>query len=206
VTRKPDPDPAARHRLVKAATRLMLSRGYSATSVNDVCAEGGQTKGSFFHYFPTKEDLGAAVLDTYIAQVFARLEAIRSEQPDPLVRVFACLEFLADASQVYPLKEGCILGRFTQELAQTVPRFRESCSAHFARWISQIEADLSQAASARGIGRLDARSLAEHAVAAFEGSLILAKAAGDPRIVRNSTTHTRNYLARVFGLQNCDSL
>ncbi len=195
--RRADPDPAARHALVKAATRLMLTRGFTATSVNEICREAGQTKGSLFHYFATKEDLGAAVLDAYLAQVFGKLDEVRANQVEPLGRVFASLDFLAAASGAYPLREGCILGRFTQELAQTHPRFREKCSAYFDRWIAFMADDFQ--AARRGLGRNEARSLAQYAVAAFEGALILAKASGDAAVVRTTIAHTRDHLARVFG-------
>ena len=178
----------------------MLSKGFSATSVDDICAEAGLTKGSLFHYFSSKEDLGAAVLDRYLARVFVKLDEIRAQQNDPLARVCACLEFLSAEAEVYPLRHGCILGRFTQELSETHPRIRAQCAGQFGRWIDSIAADLEEASQRRNIRDVDARSLAEYTLATFEGALILARAGGDGAVVRRALAHTRNHLERTFAI------
>src|SRR2546423_7189114 len=178
MARTANPDPAPRRALLKAGTRLMLARGFAATSVDDVCRETGVTKGSLFHYFDTKEALGAAVLDEYLARVFAKLDEVRAASKDPLARLVASLRFLADAAQVYPLREGCLLGRFSQELAETHPRIRGQCARAFDRFRGAVALDLRAAAKQRGL-RIDAASLAEYVLAVFEGAVVLARASGD---------------------------
>lgn len=59
---------AVREKLLGAAEALMLTDGYSRTSVESVCAKAGVTKGSLYHYFRTKEDLGIAVLEGWITR------------------------------------------------------------------------------------------------------------------------------------------
>lgn len=198
MLRTANPDPAARHALLRAATKLMLARGFSATSVDDICQGAGLTKGSLFHYFATKEDLGIAVLDQYLVRVFAKMDAVRANEQDPLARVYACLKFLSEAAETYPLSQGCILGRFTQELAQTHPRVRAKCDGYFDQWINFVASDLEEANRVRRLGRKDTRSLAEYALASFEGALILAKASGDPGVVRRTLDHAQEHLERMF--------
>src|ERR671911_434050 len=50
----------ARARLLSAGRQLMLARGFTGTSVDQICAEAGLTKGSFFHHFGTKDEFGEA--------------------------------------------------------------------------------------------------------------------------------------------------
>ena len=50
----------ARRKLLDSALRLIRAQGYSATSVDDLCAAAGVTKGAFFHHFKSKEELGVA--------------------------------------------------------------------------------------------------------------------------------------------------
>ena len=56
-----------REAILKAAKRLILIKGYNATSVDDLLHDSGVGKGSFYHYFKSKEDLGYAILDDIVA-------------------------------------------------------------------------------------------------------------------------------------------
>ena len=61
--------------LLDAAKHLMLSKGYSGTTVDEVCASAGVTKGSFYHHFESKEALALALIDHYFSEVEAVLLA-----------------------------------------------------------------------------------------------------------------------------------
>ena len=58
--RSSPPKPTARDRLLDAALRIIREKGYAATTVDDLCAAAGVTKGAFFHHFKNKDELGAA--------------------------------------------------------------------------------------------------------------------------------------------------
>ena len=53
---------ATRNKLIEATQSLVLKRGFNATTVDDICAEAGVTKGSFFHHFENKDDIGLAAV------------------------------------------------------------------------------------------------------------------------------------------------
>src|SRR3982751_3084934 len=57
--------PETKRKLVDAGVQLMRSRGFNATTVDHICASARVTKGGFFHYFKSKEDLGAAALSRF---------------------------------------------------------------------------------------------------------------------------------------------
>src|ERR1700728_2528102 len=81
-------------KLLDATLKVVRTKGYSATRIEDVCAEAGLTKGSFFHHFKSKEDLAlaaAAHWDVLSAQVFAA--APYHSAADPLSRLIAYVEF-----------------------------------------------------------------------------------------------------------------
>jgi TetR/AcrR family transcriptional regulator, transcriptional repressor for nem operon len=61
-------------RILNAALQVIRSKGYSATRIEDVCEAAGLTKGSFFHHFSTKEELGIAAAD-YWSEVTSALFA-----------------------------------------------------------------------------------------------------------------------------------
>src|SRR3954463_8450120 len=85
---------SAREKLLDAALAMVREKGYSATSVDELCARAGVTKGAFFHHFRSKDDLGVAAA-TYWSEVtsgfFAAAEYHR--HADPLDRVLGSIAF-----------------------------------------------------------------------------------------------------------------
>jgi AcrR family transcriptional regulator len=59
---------ATRQRLLDAAQRSILEKGFTATSIDELIAECGLTKGGFFYHFKDKTDLAKALLQRYIAR------------------------------------------------------------------------------------------------------------------------------------------
>ena len=111
-------DSPTKDRLLHAAQELMLAKGYNATTVDEICEAAGLTKGSFFHYFRGKEELGAAVLERYCDSTMQMLQAAPHRQiKDPLKRLFGYLDFLMEMSRSPLAAKGCLLGTFAQELS-----------------------------------------------------------------------------------------
>lgn len=187
-------------KLLDAAQRLMLAKGFAATTVDEICDAAGLTKGSFFHYFENKEHLGKAVLERFCTSVFQRMqEGPFHKKRDPLQRVYGYVDFLRKMSG-HPLADkGCLLGTFAQELSDTHPEIRAACAQRFAEWAGAVKRDLDEAkAKYAPKARVDTQSLAEHFIAVLEGSLILAKAKQDRRMVAQNLQHFKRYVQRLF--------
>ncbi|HET6465945.1 MAG TPA: TetR/AcrR family transcriptional regulator [Nitrospiria bacterium] len=190
----------AREKLLDAAQRLMLVKGYPATTIDEICSAAKLTKGSFFHYFESKEDLGKALLDRY-ASAGQRMEwsALRMNNRDPLERVYGYLDFSARLYQRPHGRNGCLLGNFAQELSDTHPEIRSLCAKRFDEWAAMFKRALDEAKiKHRPRATLDTQGLAEHFIAVLEGSLILGKAHRDMGIVRKNLRHFKQYLKMVF--------
>jgi TetR/AcrR family transcriptional repressor of nem operon len=199
--RKQHPDSLTRNKLLDAAQELMLAKGYVATSVDDVCQAAGLTKGSFFHYFPSKEDLGIAVAQSFYELKRQAFEAAPFHRlDDPLDRVLGHVDFLIERVRGPMASKGCLLGTFVQELAQTHPNIRATCAACFEESIAYLARELEQARDKHAPqATWDARSLADHLVAVIQGAIILAKARQDTRVMQESLEHFKRYLQAVFG-------
>jgi len=199
--RKADPDSPTRKKLLDAAQELMLAKGFTATSVDDVCEAAGLTKGSFFHYFEGKEHLGRAVAERFFAakkEFF--LSAPFRQKKDPLDRVFGHVDFLIEFSRSPMAGHGCLLGTFVQELSATHPSIRSVCAACFEEQAAGLKHDLDEAkAKYAPRARWSTQSLAEHLLAVVQGAIILAKAKQDRKVVEDSLVHFREYLACLFG-------
>jgi len=178
----------------------MLAKGYEATSVEEICETADLTKGSFFHYFETKEELGKAVLERFCRQQQERMQtASFHAKRDPLERIEGMLGFMIQMSKEPMAKQGCLLGTFSQELAKTHPEIRRCCAEQFQGWTEGLKRDLDEAkAMYVPKGSIDTRSLAEHLIAVIEGSLILVKANQDTTVMAKNLRHFQRYLRTLF--------
>lgn len=194
-------DPPTKLRLLEAAQSLMLKKGFTATTVDEICADARLTKGSFFHYFKTKEDLGRQVLDHYRSSTQARLQtAPFVEIEDPFLRLHGYLDLFVALARQPAIEKSCLFGNFAQEIATTHPSLRETCAEGFAFWRDQIASELEEARSVHTPAvDFDSGGVADHFIAIYEGSLILAKARQDPRVIEQGVEHFRRYLDVLFG-------
>jgi TetR/AcrR family transcriptional repressor of nem operon len=194
-------DSLTREKLLDAAQELMLAKGYTATSVDEICEAAGLTKGSFFHYFEGKEHLGRVLAERFHASMRQLFESAPFHQKkDPLDRVFGRVDFLIGLSRSPQGGKGCLLGTFVQELSATHPAIRSVCATCFGEVARSFQQDLDLAKEKYAPrSRWSTRSLAEHLTAVAQGAMILAKAKQDPTVVEESLVHYREYLKCVFG-------
>jgi TetR/AcrR family transcriptional repressor of nem operon len=197
----PRPDSATKEKLLGAAQSLMLAKGFTATTVDEICETAKLTKGSFFHYFKSKDHLGQAVLDRFVS---TKQQAIQKspflKMRDPLQRVYGYLDFIIEMSKGPAAPSSCLLGNFAQELSDTHPKIRTQCATYFAKWAEQFQRDLDEAKKQYAPrAPIDTRSLAEHFIAVLEGALILAKAKQEREPVAEHVRHFKRYVKSQFG-------
>lgn len=189
---------ATKEKLLDAAHELMLSKGYAATSVEDVCRAASLTKGSFFHYFKNKEELGREVADEFYARAQAGFGPLVAGIQDPLERIHTYLDVRASLADD-PAHLRCMLGTFVQELFSTHPELRDRCAGHLEHHIRWIAADLEEARGLYAPGSTwNARSVSELLQSILQGAMILAKAQQYGEPVRSGVEHFRAYLKTLF--------
>lgn len=192
--------PETKRRLLDAAMQLMLRQGFSATTVDQICGEADLTKGSFFHYFTSKDELGEAVLDHFCAgqqQQFAGAKFNQLE--DPLDKLHGLIDFICEKARDRSQTPGCLMGNFTQELALTHPRMRLRCEDKFAGFAGHIQAMLCEAKAKYGQkADFDPESVALMFVSLLQGSMLLAKARQDNNLLVKNLEHFRSYIDALF--------
>ena len=188
-----------KEKILKTAEQLMLAQGYAATSIEKICKAAKLTKGSFFHYFKNKEDLGKTLVERFCCSSQEKIQQVccKESGQDPLARVYLYIDSVIEGKAG---KGGCLIGTFAQELSDTHPHIRSCCAKGFEEWAEVLRKDLTQA-KAKYAPKLsvDGQSLAEYLIAVFEGAQILARAKKDPRVVRESMQHAKRYLRSLFG-------
>lgn len=192
--------PDRRQKLIDAAIHLIRERGYSGTSVDLICAEAGVTKGAFFHYFASKEDIGEAALNAWMGRWFQHLDSAALDAiDDPLDRVNALFDLMTRAYLHPDTLNGCLVGTIAQELAPTNRRLGEVCHSHLESWLENTTQLLADAKQEKQTTReFDPRSLALHMMSIVQGSLLVAKTFRDHEAAANSIAHSRAYVNSFF--------
>jgi TetR/AcrR family transcriptional repressor of nem operon len=190
----------ARSKLLEAAFSIIRQKGYCATSVDDLCASAGVTKGAFFHHFPSKDSLAVAALDEWTGMSSALFAAAPYHQlEDPLDRVLGYLDFRKAILRGDVAEFTCLAGTMLQEAYRTHPDIRHACDVSIDSQVAQVESDVAAAMTRYRVnGPWTARSLALHTQAVLQGAFILAKAEGNAAAVEASIDHLRRYVELLF--------
>ncbi|MFC4172047.1 TetR/AcrR family transcriptional regulator [Microvirga sp. GCM10011540] len=179
-----DPE-GLRRRLVDAAYAAFTTQGYHATSMHDLKREAGATGGALSHHFPTKKDLGLAVIRDRVADAVEEtwIEPLRSAA-SASEGIQAAFSAIASELERRGAVSGCPLNNLALELSRHDPDFRAQIEAVFDRWREAI-AERIRADRAAGLAAgLDPDAFATLVVAAYSGAMAMAKASQDAAPLR----------------------
>src|SRR5512144_1373667 len=184
-----------RNKLVRTAERLMLRDGYSATSVDEVILKAGLSKGSFYHFFDSKEALGLAALEHYYTDRVGRLAAgAYATETDPLRRARG---FLKHASRVAEdlWTTGCLLASLAADAAGS----NRAVSNALRKRTSDLRSLLVELLGPLATPQVTAADLADQFLVCIEGSIVLARIYDDPTYLRRGLEQFRRYLNKAEG-------
>lgn len=85
-------DQETRNRILEAAVRVFANKGYHDTKVDDIVQDSKTSKGSFYFYFPSKQDIFMALVDTFADTLESRLRESLSRESSGTARVDAALQ------------------------------------------------------------------------------------------------------------------
>ena len=157
----------------------MLSRGYSATGVDDICRDAGVSKGSFYHQFSSKEDLAIAALGDFYEAGLKNLLAINLSDVPPERRLLAFLDAIAEQGHDF-WKNGCLIGSLASEMALTSQALQTEVSRLFSETAKALEPLIEPFVASLQDKSLSAAALAEHYLVVVEGAIVMSRAHNDP--------------------------
>ncbi len=187
-----------KEQILEVATRLMAVRGYHRTALDDILRESGAGKGSFYHYFRSKEDLGYAILDRLLEGLETRTLGPIFEDParSPLDQVEAFLAQVLATQRAGNCVGGCPMGNLATELADAHEGFRRRLAAGFERWRQCLAATLHRARAAGALAAdVEPDAVARFLVAGIEGAILLTKVQKDIRVMEHCVAELRRHLA-----------
>ena len=179
----------ARERLIEEASRLFHERSYEGVGVQELCEAAEINKGSFYHFFKSKDDLAAAVIDAHWLAIRDELLApTLADDVAPLARIERFFERLMrdqrSGRRDLGITPGCPLANLAGELCNHEPKLRRKLARVFDGMRDALEATLREAIAAGELPRgTDAARGAEALVALGEGACLLSAAHDDPALV-----------------------
>jgi TetR/AcrR family transcriptional repressor of nem operon len=172
---------STKQRLIDAGLRMLLEHGYNDLGIQALLTATGTPRGSFYHHFRDKEDFALQVVDAYIAQVHADLDAcLREEERPPLARVRRFFE-LTQRKYREEGYMGCLMGGLGQELSGVSEVFRRKIEWCFSSIAERMATCLDEARQ-RGDIRTDCdvRQMADVLVDCWEGAALRSRLRRNP--------------------------
>ena len=193
-----------RENILATAQTLVLDKGFSATSLDDIIKSTGVTKGAFFHHFRSKADLARNLVERFADNDFAmfdewdrRAEALAD---DPYQALHLFLKFFEEWLDSLPQPfAGCLFAVYVYENSLFDSEVNEFVKQSFERWQGYYEKKFEAILAVRR-PRIDvtARELAESVVSILEGAFILARSYREPELTTRQSRLFRTYLKLLF--------
>lgn len=163
--------------IIRSGAELIAQKGFGATGINAVLSAIKVPKGSFYHYFKSKDDFGLAVIESYSRDYEIKLDAILGDTTrTPLERLRNYFQAGIADMTACGYARGCLIGNLGQELAAQSELFRARLDEVFTGWEKRFAGCIEEA---QRRGELD-HSIAPEELAGFllsgwEGAILRAK-------------------------------
>ncbi|MGJ7537787.1 MULTISPECIES: TetR/AcrR family transcriptional regulator [unclassified Variovorax] len=195
------PTPDVRQHILDVAHPLLLQRGFTGVGLAEVLAAAKVPKGSFYHYFGSKEAFGEAVLEAYFTEYLGRTDALLTEAPGTAAkRLIGYFDDWLDSQTGDDAQSRCLVVKLGAEVCD----LSESMRAALARGTRGITDRLARCIEAgRADGSLQAAPQAKEqdaqgiAVALYQrwlGASLLAKITRDRASLDAAMRDTRQLL------------
>ncbi|MFH9402660.1 TetR/AcrR family transcriptional regulator [Streptomyces sp. NPDC017638] len=174
----------AKRKILTVAHALIEQRGYTALGVAEICRAAEVPKGSFYHFFESKESLALAVIDEHWAAEQRDWMRILSSDADPLERLRTLFEETEGEQRAGQKScgtvQGCMLGNLSLELSNQADAVRARLQEIFESQTDMVESVIVEARERGEATVKDTRATARSVVAQLEGQVLFAKLYNDP--------------------------
>lgn len=197
---------STKDKILEIAQSIMLQKGFSGTSIDEIIAASDITKGGFFYHFDSKNDLAKHLMlkyqhddDIFFQGLFNRADELSE---DPLQQMLIFLKLLAEAMANLPdVHPGCLIATFTsanQQLNEEVKKLTADCTLDWRQLFSKR----LQAASERTPLKIEKpiAELADMLSSVIEGGIILSRTLNDQQILPQQILQYRDYLRLLYGV------
>jgi TetR/AcrR family transcriptional repressor of nem operon len=169
---------STREHLLEIGLERLRSTGYTATGVKEILDLAGVPKGSFYHYFPSKEAFAGEVFQLYADGEIRRAERILGDRKvAPLKRLRQYFEELIAVYGHSADISGCLVGSLSLEVADHSPKLQMQLKAVYGFWQKGMADVLREAVEQGDLPKsTQPDMLAEFLLNSYEGALVRMKA------------------------------
>ena len=187
-----------RAELIRSGVEQLTESGFASSGIDQILKKVGVPKGSFYHYFASKEAFGQAVIEVYGKYFANKLDAcLLDESYPPLRRIGNYVESAKIGMIHHEFKRGCLVGNLGQEVDLLPESFRQQLIDIFLSWQLSLENCLKVAQRQGDIsGTANCELLAEIFWVGWEGAVSRAKLVQDTKPLENYFNHFIEALPR----------
>ena len=166
-----------RELLLRAGLETLTEKGFSAVGIDEILKRVSVPKGSFYHYFTSKEAFGLALIDRYGAFFAHKLDRhFLNQELSPLKRLDAFIDDAKEGMARFDYTRGCLIGNLGQEMGSSPESFRATLKATFEDWQTRFASCLIEAQAAGELSsKADVQQLASFFWIGWEGAVLRAK-------------------------------
>ena len=166
-----------RETLCRAGVAALTEKGFSATGIDEILKSVGVPKGSFYHFFASKEAYGSELITLYARYFVRKLDRfLLDESLTPLKRIEAFCEEAERGMQRFDFRRGCLVGNLGQEMGALPESFQAQLTDVLLDWQARFERCLEEAKAAGEIAsNADCARWAAFFWIGWEGAVLRAK-------------------------------
>lgn len=163
--------------LIRVGLETLTEFGFSATGLDTILKKAGVPKGSFYHYFKSKEAFGIALVNAYDEYFITKLKKyLTDSSTPPLERLIHFTQSAIMGMQKYQYKRGCLVGNLNQELNHLSNEFKTRLLQSYVAWQQQVEQCLNEAQQQGTLAKsVNTKFMSEYFWIGWEGAVMRAK-------------------------------
>lgn len=182
--------------LLETGTRLILGRGFSAVGLAEILSTAGVPKGSFYHYFRSKEQFGIELVEHYFALYLARLETLFTDESVSYTN--RIMGYWSQWHQLYRngcCEEQCLVVKLSAEVADLSEPMRQALLSGTECITAALTCILDRAQRAKQLQlAISAEAMAQELYQLWLGASLLTKLRRDDTALQAALKSTQRLL------------
>lgn len=194
MMKKPAAD--TRQHILDVARSLMTVKGYTAVGLGELLSQAGVPKGSFYHYFRSKEEFGEALLHAYFSEYLTRVDALMAADGTGAERIVGYFQYWARTQGTDVLEGKCLVVKLGSEVCDLSEDMRAVLDTGTQAIVKRIASTVAEGQADGSIkSKADARELGESLYQIWLGASLMAKLGKSEVPFANALGTTQRLLA-----------